>query len=423
MPETIVRVPPGALVALIGPAASGKSTWAKRHFEPTQIVSADACRGMIADDENDQEATRDAFRLFHRIIGERLKRGLPTVADSNALIASARGELLRDAGIYNRPVIAVVFAMPFETQQAWSANRPRRIPPAIIGEHRQMLQQTLHVLCDEGFNQIVILRSPEEIDKLSVRVGAFAPENDQGPFDIIGDVHGCYGELCALLEQLGYIRQGEGYAHPQRRRAVFVGDLADRGASNVPTLRTVTSMVEMGSALTVIGNHDGKLMRWLMGRPVRAGRGLMATIAEIEAIPEPMQSAFRERVLTMLRAAPGYLLLDNERLVVTHAGIRDEMIGRWDRHISTFCMYGDVASVTAEGMPVRRDWASEREPEATGPLIVYGHQVVKDPAFVHNTMDIDTGCCFGGRLTALRYPERELVSVPALRVYAERRHA
>lgn len=421
--EAILRVPPAALVVLIGPAASGKSTWAKHHFEPTQIVSADFCRALIADDENDQEATRDAFRLFHRIIGERLKRGLPTVADSNALITSARAELLRDAAVHNRPTIAVVFALPPETQQIWAAGRQRRIPPSILNEHRQLLHQTLHVLCNEGFNQIIILRTIDEIDRMAVRVGSFFPENDEGPFDIIGDVHGCYEELCALLTRLGYVPQGAGWAHPKGRRAVFVGDLADRGPGNVPVLGLIAAMVEMGTALTVIGNHDNKLMRWLMGRPVRVGRGLMATIAEIEAQPEPQQSIFREHVLNMLRTAPGYLWLDNERLVVTHGGIRDEMIGRWDRHISAFCLYGDVASINGDGMPLRRDWASERTPQPGSPLIVYGHVVVNEPGFVNHTVDIDTGCCFGGRLTALRYPERVFVSVPAVRAYAEKRHA
>jgi protein phosphatase len=418
--ETILRVAPSALVVLIGPASSGKTTWARQHFEPTQIVSADACRAMIADDENDQEATRDALRLFHRIIGERLKRGLPTVADSPALTVTAREELLRDAAIYHRPAIALVFAMPSDMQQAWNSQRSRRAPPAVLAEHRQLLQHTLHVLCNEGFTQIIVLRSPEEMNRLVVRVGAFSPENDQGPFDIIGDVHGCYDELCALLSDLGYVRQGEGWAHPQRRRAVFVGDLADRGPRNVAVWKLVLAMAEQGNALLVIGNHDNKLMRWLMGRPVRVGKGLLSTISEIEALPEPEQSLFRSRLLALLRATPGYLLLDRERLVVTHAGIRDDMIGRWDRHIAAFCLYGDVAGFDADGMPQRRNWALERIARPPAPLIVYGHVVVDAPAFINNTVDIDTGCCFGGRLTALRYPERTFVSVPALQAYAEK---
>lgn len=419
--ETILRVAPSALVVLIGPAATGKTTWARQHFEQTQVVSADMCRAMIADDENDQEATRDALRLFHRIIGERLKRGLVTVADSTALSAGAREDLLRDAAMYHRPVIALVFAMSPDVQHIWNGQRSRRAPPAVLAEHRQLLQHTLHVLCNEGFNQIVIVRSPEELNRLVVRVGAFSPENDLGPFDIIGDVHGCYDELCDLLKALGYVRQGEDWVHPQGRRAIFVGDLADRGPQNVAVWKLVLAMCEHNHALLVIGNHDNKLMRWLMGRPVRVGKGLLSTISEIESLPEPEQSQFRGRLLALLRATPGYLLLDHERLVVTHAGIRDDMIGRWDRHISSFCLYGDVSGFDGDGMPLRRNWSMERIARPPAPLIAYGHVVVEETAFINNTVDLDTGCCFGGRLTALRYPERTFVAVPARMAYAEKR--
>ncbi len=417
--ETILRIPPAALVVLIGPAASGKSTWAAQHFQPTQIVSSDAIRAMIADDEADQEASRDAFRIFHRIISERLKRGLLTVADSTALLPHARAELLRCAAVYGHPAIAILFATEPDMQRRWNEQRRRHVPNAVLMEHRQLLHQTLQVLCDEGFSQIVILRTPEEIAHLKVRIGAFYPEQDAGPFDIIGDVHGCYDELRQLLGKLGYQRRGNTWAHPDRRIAVFVGDLADRGPNNVNVWRLVMNMVEAGNALFVVGNHDNKLMRWLMGRPVRAGKGLLSTMSEIDALPKIEQVAFRERLLAMLRAAPSYLQLDNGRLVVSHAGIRDEMIGKLDRHIAAFCLYGDVAGFEKDGMPIRRDWASERAAQPNRPLIVYGHVVVDKPEMVNDTVDVDTGCCYGGTLTAFRYPEREFVSVPAQRAYAE----
>ena len=415
----VLRIPPTALVVLIGPAASGKSTWAAHHFQATQIVSSDAIRAMIADDEADQEAARDAFRIFHRVISERLKRGLLTVADSTALLPHARAELLRCAMVYNRPVIAILFAMETDTQRLWNEQRRRHVPAAVLGEHRQLLNQTLQVLCDEGFSQITILRSPEEIAALTLRVGSFYPEQDGGPFDIIGDVHGCYDELCALLTRLGYQQKGTTWAHPERRIAVFVGDLSDRGPNNVGVWRLIINMAESGNALLVVGNHDNKLMRWLMGRPVRVGKGLLSTISELDMLPRIEQLAFRERLLTLLRATPSYLLLDNGRLVVTHAGIRDEMIGRLDRQIAAFCLYGDVAGFEKDGMPIRRNWAHERPSSPERPLIVYGHVVVDTPTFMNDTVDVDTGCCFGGALTALRYPEREFVSVPALHTYAE----
>ncbi len=418
--EIALHVPPSALVVLIGPAASGKSTWAARHFEPTQIVSSDHCRALIADDENDQEASRDAFRLFHRIIQDRLKRGLLTVADSTALHASARADLLRDAASYHRPIVAIAFDLGADIQRHWNDLRLRHVPQSVLSDQRQALQQALHVLCDEGFSSITIVHSPDEIDRLVVRVGAFIPENDAGPFDIIGDVHGCHDELIALLADLGYVERHGAFSHPYKRRAIFVGDLADRGPANVAVWQTVLAMCEAGHALAVAGNHDNKLMRWLMGRPVRVSRGLGATIDEIAALPEPQQTLLRERLLAQLRNAPSYLLLDGGRLVVTHAGIQEHMIGRWDRHIASFCLYGDVAGFDRDGTPIRRNWAVERHAGPNSPLIVYGHVVVDSPEFVNGTIDIDTGCCFGGALTAIRYPERTIAQVPAARSYAER---
>lgn len=414
-----LRIPPSALVVLVGPAASGKSSWAARHFEPSQIISSDMCRALIADDESDQLASHDAFRLFHFIIGERLKRGLITVADSTALQASARLDLLKLAAQYHRPAIAVVFATPPDVQTDWNLRRNRHVPTPILAKHQQGLRQALSVLRDEGFQQIVVLRSPDEIRHLQVRVGAFLPEHDQGPFAVIGDVHGCYEELCGLLTLLGFEKRGDAWVHPQGRRAVFVGDLSDRGPASVAVLRLVLDMVEHGTALLVAGNHDNKLMRWLMGRPVRVGRGLQSTIAEIEALPNPEQGFFRERLLHCLRLAPGYLLLDDGRLVVTHAGIRDDMIGRWDRHIAAFCLYGDVAGYDHEGMPIRRNWPNERPANANRPLIIYGHVVVEAPLIQNETIDIDTGCCFGGALTAFLYPEKTFLAVPAVQTYAE----
>ena len=419
--EATLRVPPSALIVLVGPAASGKSSWAARHFEGTQIVSSDTCRAIIADDESDQLASHDAFRLFHFIISERLKRGLMTVADSTALQPTARSELLKLAAQYHRPVIAVVFAIGADLQTDWNMRRNRHVPNPVLAKHQQQLRQALAVMCDEGFQQIAVMRTPEEIRRLQVRIGSFLPEHDLGPFDVIGDVHGCSEELGQLLSQLGYVRRGDGCYHPAGRRAIFVGDLSDRGPANVAVWQLVLGMVEHGHALIVAGNHDNKLMRWLMGRPVRIGKGLQGTITEIEALPEPEQTHFRERLVNALRVAPGYLLLDQGKLVVTHAGIHDDMIGRWDRHIAAFCLYGDVAGYDQEGMPIRRNWSAERADQPGRPLIVYGHVVVEQPLRVNDTIDIDTGCCFGGQLTAYRYPEDRFVQVAALRTYADHR--
>lgn len=242
---------------------------------------------------------------------------------------------------------------------------------------------------------------------------------EMGPFDIIGDVHGCADELVELLRRLGYVAElrGEGPARRAAvsrthvRRVIFVGDLVDRGPSSPDVLRIVLAMIDAGIALAVPGNHDVRFLRWLDGKSVKPTHGLDLTIAQFEAeTPE-----FRERVRTFISKLPSYLWLDDGRLAVAHAGIKEGMLGRGSAEVRGFCLYGETSGEMDEfGLPIRYHWAAEYGGTTS---IVYGHTPVPEPGWVNNTLCIDTGCCFGGKLSALRWPEREVVSVPAAQVY------
>jgi len=237
--------------------------------------------------------------------------------------------------------------------------------------------------------------------------------SEHGPCDIIGDVHGCADELFELLEKLGYVNEKGCYTHPQGRRAVFLGDLCDRGPRNVDVLRAVMAMVEAKAALCVVGNHDDKLMRWLMGRNVQLTHGLENTAAEL--LRE--SGDFREKVRGFLSGLVSHYILDDGKLVVAHAGIKENLQGIDTVWVRKFCLYGEVTGeVDQYGFPIRKDWANEYRGRAT---VVYGHTPGPEPVIKNNTYCIDTACVFGGKLTALRYPELELVSVPARRVYSE----
>jgi protein phosphatase len=239
---------------------------------------------------------------------------------------------------------------------------------------------------------------------------------DSGPFDIIGDVHGCADELEELLRRLGYQLRRTADArysvtHTERRRVVFVGDLVDRGPRVGDCLRIAMDMVDANMAFSVIGNHEAKVERWLDGRNVQIKHGIAATTTDITASGD----AFRTRVKRFIAARPSHLLFDGGRLVVAHAGIKAEMQGIDDGATRAFCLYGDTTGESDElGLPVRLDWAASYTGAA---LVVYGHTPVASADWRNNTICIDTGCVFGYALTALRYPERELVSVPARRVY------
>lgn len=241
-----------------------------------------------------------------------------------------------------------------------------------------------------------------------------------GPFDIVGDVHGCADELEALLAKLGYgVRLvGEGSSRraevsaPPGRRAVFVGDLVDRGPRSPDVLRIVMAMVEAGIAYAVPGNHDIKFLRYLGGRNVKLSHGLDRTVAQFTAEPPELS----ERVRSFFATIPMYAWLDRGVLAVAHAGVKEPMLGHESRDVMAFCLYGETSGANDEfGLPVRYHWAAEYGGDTA---IVYGHTPVPEAAWVNNTICIDTGCCFGGRLSALRWPEREIASVPAARVYS-----
>ncbi|HKS71336.1 MAG TPA: metallophosphoesterase, partial [Ktedonobacterales bacterium] len=211
-----------------------------------------------------------------------------------------------------------------------------------------------------------------EIDPFQVarlRGLGIIPQDDRPPFDIIGDVHGCIEELRELLGKLGYARETDGseaYAHPQGRRLIFVGDLEDRGPASMAVLRLVIATRDAGHALLVIGNHDNKFLRWLRGRNVRIGHGLEKTIQQLDEVPQPRRAALRDQIEALYATAPGYLLLDGGRLVVTHGAILDSMIGEWNERIASFCLYADVIGRTSSGRPIRRDWGAARNLAAAG---------------------------------------------------------
>ena len=410
-----ITIPELSLVVLVGTSGSGKSTFARRHFKPTEILSSDFCRGLVADDENDQGATKDAFAVLHFIAARRLAAGRLTVVDATNVQPEARRPLIALAREYHCLPVAIVLDLPGKLCAERNLARPDRdFGPHVIRNQAQQLRRSLRGLGREGFRHVFVLSSPEEVEAAVVERQPLWNNlrHEHGPFDIIGDVHGCDDELGALLGRLGYETDGAA-RHPEGRKAVFVGDLVDRGPKVTGVLRRVMGMVESGAALCVPGNHEVKLMRKLRGRNVQITHGLAESLAQLE--PEPPE--FKERVARFIDGLVSHYVLDDGRLVVAHAGLKEELQGRGSAKVRDFALYGETTGETDEyGLPVRYDWPAEYRGRAT---VVYGHTPVPEPEWLNNTINVDTGCVFGGRLTALRYPERELVSVPAARVYYE----
>ena len=238
--------------------------------------------------------------------------------------------------------------------------------------------------------------------------------DDRGPFDVIGDVHGCFDELVELLGRLGYDATDPArVVPPAGRKAVFLGDLVDRGPKVVEVLRLAMGMVAAGTAVCVPGNHDEKLSRKLQGRDVRVAHGLAESLAQLDRAVDADE---RGRIGRFLDGLVGHYVLDGGRLVVAHAGMTEAYAGRASRRVREFALYGETTGETDEsGLPVRVPWAAEYRGAAA---VAYGHTPVPDADWLNNTICLDTGCVFGGKLTALRWPERETVSVAARGQYA-----
>jgi protein phosphatase len=417
-----LAVPELSLVVLIGVTGSGKSTFGRAHFRPTEVISSDFCRGLVADDENDQSATPEAFELLEYIVGKRLKAGRLTVVDATNVQPAARGRLVAVAREHDVLPVAIVLDVPENVCVARNAGRPDRdFGPEVVRRQRDQLRRGLKGLRREGFRSVHTLPGEEEIAGARiVRTRLFNDRRDQaGPFDVIGDIHGCRAELEALLARLQYVisrdeaGQAIGAHHDEGRRAVFVGDLVDRGPDTPGVLRLVMGMVAGGDALCVPGNHEHKLLRALRGHNVQVSHGLAESLAQIGAEPTP----FRSEVERFLDGLISHYVLDAGRLVVSHAGLIERYQGRASGRVRDFCLYGQTTGETDEyGLPVRYPWAQEYRGRA---MVLYGHTPVPEPEWLNNTLCLDTGCVFGGRLTALRYPEREIVSVPAGEVYYE----
>ncbi|WP_327727428.1 polynucleotide kinase-phosphatase [Streptomyces sp. NBC_00487] len=402
-----------SLVVLIGASGSGKSTFARRHFKSTEIISSDFCRGLVSDDENDQSATKDAFDVLHYIAGKRLAAGRRTVVDATSVQQESRKQLIELARQHDVLPIAIVLDVPEEVCAERNAARTDRadMPRRVIQRHTRELRRSLRHLEREGFRKVHILRGVEDVENATIVTEKRFNDLTHltGPFDIVGDIHGCASELESLLGKLGYV---DG-VHPEGRTAVFVGDLVDRGPDSPGVLRRVMSMVGSGSALCVPGNHENKYGRYLKGRNVQHTHGLAETIEQMEGESEE----FKKQVREFIDGLVSHYVLDGGRLVVCHAGLPEKYHGRTSGRVRSHALYGDTTGETDEfGLPVRYPWAEDYRGRAA---VVYGHTPVPTATWLNNTICLDTGAVFGGKLTALRWPERELVEVPAERVWYE----
>lgn len=433
------------VLIMVGVSGSGKSSWAKTHAAGLHVLSSDQMRAMLTDQEDHQGITREAFELLKQMAQLRLKHGRPVIIDAtNTQAASRVGwlELAREHGV---PAFVLWFDVDAQTCIARQQQRERYVPSFVIERQLQELGQAEQELMSEGWDQIVRYTPGESLDQpggytwlrryeapLISRQDEHSARLNATAFDVIGDVHGCLDELEALMLKLGWLRdetRASGWRHPEDRPIVFVGDLVDRGPSSVGVVSLVAKLVAQEQALLILGNHDDKVRRLISDHKIKTDGHIQTTIDELEALDEDALAAFKALARTLFEGAPywafaaptdgpGPMGLGAE-VVIAHAAWKPSLIGQKRDKVRWFCLYGPSTGKTDErGYPERLDWKARYPRKA--PLCITGHTAYYgEVAERNNTICVDTACVFGQRLTALRYPERAVVSVDAARVYSE----
>lgn len=362
------------LILLMGASGSGKTTFARKHFFDYEINESD-----------EPDLTRSL-----------------QVMDGNWLDQEKRREVLRKAKKENYLRIGIVLDLDEETLFAHG----KRPSPEFRSQYQQA-SSLRRRLKEEGFDQLYFLNSDDEINDAVIerKKPVFDLKDEHGPFDIIGDVHGCLAELEKLIRKLGY-RENDGiYSRQDNRKLIFVGDIVDRGPDSLGVIRLIMKLCCQNIAFMVLGNHDDRLLRYLKGNAVEVKHGLETTAEEFRNV----SAEEKQEIIRFLENTPTYYVLDGGNLLAVHAGIKESYVGKYTKKIREFCLYGlTTGEINEIGIPVRLDWARDYKGDT---LIVYGHTPRLYVYRQNNAICVDTGCVFMNRLSALRYPEMTVVDV------------
>lgn len=420
-----IEIPQNSCVMTIGVSGSGKSQFCKTMFKPGDILESDHFRDIVAGDYTSQEYNNECFKKLYDVLEFRMSKGIFTVVDATNLKNDYRKTIF-DIALKNHMNI---YGLIFDVDKDTLMERRKDWVPSYVIERQLKDFEATKKFISKDFKNYTILKNPvydsETNSYPDITVTMKVPSsmrhiNEFGDkevhYDIIGDVHGCIEELCEALRQLNYITYYNisditVYDDIDECKVIFVGDLVDRGPSSIAVIELVMRLVEAGTAHCVLGNHDDKFLRAINRNKVQISDILQATLDEYNQLPKERQIKIKE----FLESLPYYLVLDEGKLVVSHAGIKEEYIGKESKRIKDFCLYGDVDDTkTEDGYPIRKNWARDYRGDA---LIVYGHTPNNNIVIENNTINIDTGCSFGGKLTALQYPELTTYSFKAYNTY------
>ncbi|WP_107840840.1 polynucleotide kinase-phosphatase [Metasolibacillus meyeri] len=431
------------IVLCIGPSNSGKSTFLKQLIEnnmikPSEIVSSDDYRITVADldfidfqDATKQEAdllyeqysaiSTEAFQLMEQVVNARAKLNRLTFVDATHLNAREREKYFAIAKRQHVPIYGIIFDIPLEQLLAHDNMRENPRGAARIKQQARKLKDEKRFLKKEAFTRLYTFNSDADAWSIVREPSPLTIELGTG-IDVIGDIHGCYDEMLALIEKLGYVEENGLYIHPEGRKLISVGDIMSRGPKSLATMQFWLKQIEAGLGYMTDSNHGWKIARWLEGKNVQLAHGDELVEQEMQQFEieygVEKTTALKQHLAQMLLQAPShYIITENGigKAVVTHAGIRDRYIGKNSSRIRDFCRYGDVVGTGDNGRPIRAEWYADHK---TSELIIWGHEPKLKPLKMNNTVNIDQGVVFGGQLTAFRYPESTFEAVEAYENYA-----
>lgn len=444
---TIVNVflPFSGIVLLIGPSNSGKTTFLKKmidsgQIQPSEVVSSDYFRILVSDvefldwnhrpkDEADrifeeyQQISAEAFSLMDTLIEKRCKLNKLTFIDATHLYTDDRKRYIALARNHHVPIVSIVFDLDLSVLLERDEMREKPRGKRRVKQQYQVFKRERSLIKKEGYLATYFIQNLQDIRLIRRNKNPLELDASNG-IDVIGDIHGCYNELIQLLNKLGYERNAEDlYIHPEGRKFLSLGDIMSRGPESLKTMQFFLRHVNEGHAYMIDSNHGWKIARWLDGRNVTLNHGdelVQEEFVQYERhYGEEQTIKLKHAIKQLLFEAPShYILAKNSvpTVVCTHAGIKDEFVGKQSYEVSDYCRFGDSEGLDNNGKPVRKDWTVHHH---TSALILWGHDPRPKPIINNNTINIDQGVVFGGELTAYRYPEKEFVSVKAVMDYSK----
>jgi protein phosphatase len=185
-----LQIPEISLVVLMGPSGAGKSSFARQHFSPTEVVSSDVCRGLVSDDDNNQDVSPEAFELLHHIVALRLALGRLVVIDATNIWPADRRPYVELARAHHCPLVAITFDLDVDLCHERNQRRTdRTFGRQVVWSQSTALRHSLPTLNDEGFSDIYIFHTPEDVARALIQRTALRLELGQmaGPEIILGD--------------------------------------------------------------------------------------------------------------------------------------------------------------------------------------------------------------------------------------------